>query len=69
VEMGLWDVDLFESRREPPSSEISFAAKYLEPDYDEENPGKAGHSSPPPGKAGQKSGDAPHKRRRRRRRR
>lgn len=50
VEMGLWDKTLFETRRESPSSETSFAAKYMEADYDDENPEKAGHNNPPPGK-------------------
>ncbi len=47
AELGLWDAGLYESRRETPSSEVSIAAKYLEPDYDRENPDKAGHLSPP----------------------
>ncbi len=68
MEMNLWDGELFASRREPPSAETSFAAKYLEPEYDDENPDKAGHRAPPPGKAA-KAGEAPQKRRRRRRRR
>ncbi|MCC8108046.1 MAG: hypothetical protein LIQ30_03160 [Planctomycetes bacterium] len=50
VELGLWDTTLFESRRTTPSSETSFAAKYLEPDYDEFHPDKAGHRTAPPGK-------------------
>ncbi|MDR1521154.1 MAG: hypothetical protein LBU23_13580 [Planctomycetota bacterium] len=50
LEMGLWDQDIFAAKRMRPASEISFAAKFLEPDYDAENPAKAGHSDPPPGK-------------------
>ncbi len=73
AELGLWDGELYASRREMPSVDVSFAAKYLEPEYDAENPDKAGHTAPPPGsKAAQKEkagggGAAPHKRRRRKR--
>lgn len=73
AEMELWDKDLFSSRRESPSSETSFAARYLEPDYDEANPEKAGHLGPPPGKRRAEEGkagdpDKGGKKRRRRRR-
>ena len=47
VELGLWDEGLYDTLREPPSAELSIAAKYMEPDYDDENPGKAGHAAPP----------------------
>ncbi|MCC8190644.1 MAG: hypothetical protein LIP77_08425 [Planctomycetes bacterium] len=72
VEMGLWDKTLYDSRREPPASEISFAAKYLEPDYDDVHPEQRGHDAPPPGKKkadkGAKSEPGGNKKRRRRRR-
>ncbi|MCC8165445.1 MAG: hypothetical protein LIQ31_04700 [Planctomycetes bacterium] len=73
VELGLWDTSLFESRRTAPSSETSFAAKYLEPDYDEFHPDKAGHRAAPPGKrkaqADQPVAKADTNKRRRKRRR
>lgn len=77
AEMGLWDEGLYDSRREAPSSETSFAAKYMEPDYDDENPDKGGHTDVPPGKrkAEQKAkgenggGGGGHKKRRRRKKR
>ncbi|MCD8138736.1 MAG: hypothetical protein LUE17_02985 [Planctomycetaceae bacterium] len=71
VEMDLWDKALYESRREPPSSEVSFAARYLEPDYDSENPDKAGHAAPPPGKQrkGEPAKEGGGKKRRRRKKR
>ncbi|MDR3211977.1 MAG: hypothetical protein LBU79_08690 [Planctomycetota bacterium] len=50
VELGLWDKDLTLKRHSFQFAAESFAAKYMEPDYDRENPGKAGHSQPPPGK-------------------
>jgi hypothetical protein len=50
VELGLWDKTLYDSRREAPSTEVSFAARYLEADYDDKNPDKAGHAGTPPGK-------------------
>lgn len=73
AEMGLWDKALYDSLRETPSAETSFAAKYLESDYDETNPDKAGHMGPPPGKrkaeaAGKAEGGGQKKRRRRKRR-
>ena len=70
VEFGLWDKTLYDSRREPPASEISFAAKYLEPDYDTRYPDRAGHADAPPGKrkAEQGKGEGNAKKRRRRRR-
>ncbi len=43
LEMGLWDVGLYESMHVGPASETSYAAKYMEPRYDEENSDKAGH--------------------------
>lgn len=72
LELGLWDQALLDSRRMEPASEMSFAAKYLEPDYDEANPGKAGHSAPPPGKnrepePGKGGGEGKRRKRRRRR--
>lgn len=73
VEMGLWDKALYEALREGPSSEVSFAARYMEPDYDADNPDKAGHLGPPPGKKkaeGQSKGEpGPQGKKRRRRRR
>ncbi len=45
VELGLWDEGLYASKRETPSAEVSFAAKYMEADYDAANPDKAGHAS------------------------
>ncbi len=70
VELGLWDKTLYESHRITPSSETSFSAKYLEPDYDTRNPDKAGHRSDPPGKrkddpAGKGEGGKKKRRRRR----
>ena len=72
VEMGLWDKELYDSKRESPSAETSFAAKYMEPDYDDVHPEQAGHHGPPPGKrkaaeAAQSKGEAGKKRRRRKR--
>lgn len=69
VELGLWDEGLYDSRRETPSSEVSFAAKYLEPEYDEANPGKAGHASPLPQPSRQDGQGGGGKRRRRKKRR
>lgn len=74
AEMGLWDEGLYDSRREAPSSEMSFAAKYMEPDYDDENPDKGGHTDVPPGKRkaeAKAKGDngGGHKKRRRRKKR
>ncbi|MCC8180712.1 MAG: hypothetical protein LIP23_07380, partial [Planctomycetes bacterium] len=72
VELELWDKTLYDSRREAPSSEMSFAAKFLEPDYDEKNPVKAGHRSTPPGKRRPEAqggkGDPARRRRRKKRR-
>ncbi len=74
VELGLWDKGLYEERRETPSADVSFAAKYLEPGYDEAHPEKAGHRGAPPGKRqhqeeqAKTEGGAPKKRRRRKRR-
>ena len=71
VELGLWDKTLYESCRETPSSEVSFSAKYMEPDYDDENPEKAGHNEEPPGKRKaepQGKGEGGGRKRRRRRR-
>lgn len=69
AELGLWDAGLYDSRRESPSSEVSFAAKYLEPDYDDENPAKAGHASPPAPPPKPEGGNGGGKRRRRKKRR
>lgn len=71
VELGLWDKELYESSRQSPAAEVSLAAKYLEPDYDHENPEKAGHLGPPPGKRkaeeeAKTEGGGKRKRRRRR---
>ncbi|MDR1534719.1 MAG: hypothetical protein LBU64_06410 [Planctomycetota bacterium] len=68
-EMGLWDRDLFAARRVPPAVETSFAAKFLEPGYDEMNPDKAGHLAAPPGKGGGDSLPESAGRRKRRRKR
>lgn len=73
VELNLWDKELYEARRETPSADVSFAAKYLEPDYDDRHPEKAGHRAPPPGSKaaanaqGAAAAGAPKKRRRRKR--
>lgn len=71
VEMDLWDRGLYDSRRVEDQAEVSIAAKYLEPDYDKENPDKAGHRAPPPGKAGKNAPPKPDPggRRKKRRRR
>ncbi len=71
VELGLWDRELYDSRRETASADVSFAAKYLEPDYDLENPAKAGHRGPPPGSKKQEAvrGEAAGQKKRRRRKR
>jgi hypothetical protein len=66
VELNLWDKELYDSRRETPSADVSFAAKYLEPDYDERNPAKAGHLSPPPGSSGAAAPSSAQRKRRRR---
>ncbi len=74
VELGLWDKELYDDRRETPSVEVSFAAKYLEPDYDEAHPEQAGHRHAPPGKRrraeeeAKPEGGGQKKRRRRKRR-
>lgn len=70
MELGLWDAELAASQRMSPAEEISFAAKYLEPDYDAKNPAQAGHSAPPPGKRREEdhnNGKGGKRRRRRRR--
>ncbi|MDR1745646.1 MAG: hypothetical protein LBS30_07835 [Planctomycetota bacterium] len=70
VELGLWDEGLYDAKRETPSSEMSFAAKYMEPDYDTANPDKAGHAAPlaPPSRQdGQGGGGAKRRRRKKRR--
>ncbi len=69
LELGLWDKALYDSHRVTPSSETSFSAKYLEPDYDADNPDKAGHRSEPPGKRkDEPPGKSDGKKKRRRRR-
>ena len=73
VELNLWDKTLYDTRRESPASETSFVAKFLEPDYDDDNPDKAGHMDRPAakrhaeGQGGKPDGQGKKKRRRRRR--
>lgn len=64
-ELGLWDKDLYDQHRCDDMGEISLAARYLEDDYDDENPDKAGHASSPKSDRP----DAQHRRRRRRKKR
>lgn len=67
VELGLWDRELYDEHRVVDMGELSLAARYLEEDYDERNPEKAGHRAVPrPERA---EGGGGQKRRRRRRRR
>ncbi len=68
AEMELWDKELFATRHNFQFAEESLAARYLEPEYDQEHPEQAGHSAPPPGKKGHvPKGEAKRRKRRRRR--
>ncbi len=57
LELGLWDAGLYESMHVGPASETSYAAKYLEPNYDEKNLDKAGHRGTIGGKGKGRGGD------------
>ncbi|MDR2391748.1 MAG: hypothetical protein LBE84_08740 [Planctomycetota bacterium] len=65
TETGLWDQDLFASKRMPPASETSFAAKFLDPDYDRLNADKSGHDVPSRPEAGEPGGRRKRGRKRR----
>ncbi len=57
LELGLWDAGLYESMHVGPASETSYAAKYLEPSYDEKNLDKAGHRGTGGGKGKGRGGE------------
>lgn len=65
TELGLWDRDLFAVKRMPPASGTSFAAKFLDPDYDRLNADKGGHDVPSRPEAGEPGGRRKRGRKRR----
>lgn len=67
VELGLWDKELYDEHRVKDMGELSLAAQYLEDDYDEKHPEKAGHRALP--RPERPEGGSHNKRRRRRRKR
>lgn len=67
VELGLWDKGLFEEHRAGDMGEVSLVARYLEDDYDDRNPDKAGHRGVAKVEKGE--GSNTHRRRRRRKKR
>lgn len=67
TELGLWDKELYDEHRVVDMGELSLAARYLEEDYDEKNPEKAGHRALP--RPDRPEGGGGQKRRRRRRKR